>query len=156
MSEVKNTPEEFVTELGEIMPLSKIYSQLAVNEDTNFDDTEQTMLLISYIELAFGMEFRKINTHEFLNDADKLNAALAHYIRFCCNENENRNFTDKGILFVTFCDYFSMEYHECFKRLSEKLKESIKKAYIVMIGINEYKKKERRLYPQKPKTIFDL
>ena len=214
---VPNTPEQYISENGEITSLSKIYSQLAIPANDNFENIDQDLLLISYIELCYSEELRLLNMKEFLTDTNKLNETFVKLIKFSGSSERmfqnieldqiesiisyftkfskqlnfsfdiksitiditkmnllfvkflisekapqpiinivtRKRFKNIGKLFIAFCDYFDMPYHDVFIKLHDKLKTALKNSYRNIIGINEYKKLEKRLDPDKIKTLFD-
>jgi len=152
--DVSNTPEIYVTELGEITNLSDIYRQIAVEPNPNFDDTEQKDMLVTFITECYDKEFLMIDSEILVRDVNKLNLSFVKYVKY--SAEEPRNFKNVSAMFIAYCDFFNIPYHACYKNLHDKLKTLILNGYKRMIGMKEFNKVEKRLNPNKVQTLFDL
>lgn len=151
---IKNEPEEFISETGEVTKLESIYRQISVEMDSNFDDKEEKDLYGSYIASAFDKKFLLIDSETLVKDVNILNQSFVKLIKHI--HSEDPKFRDVAKLFIFYCDYFNIQYNQTYVGLSYKIQELIKTGYKKIIGEEKFKKIERRLIPNKPLTLFDL
>jgi hypothetical protein len=132
--------------------LSSIYRQIAVLPARDFDTEQKDVRLLELLEGALTKEQLMMPSEELIGDDNRLNLTFVTYIKHCAKDGN----LDVAMEFCTFCDYFLLDYSKAFTKLHDKLKALVTRGYKHMIGVNEYKKLERRLNPNKPKTLMEI
>lgn len=120
--------------------LSNIYIKLSISEDTNFEDKNNNCLVIDIIEKIFTKKHLQIETKLLQEDSMLLNNMYLTLIKSC---GECR-FKKPAIIFISFCDYFDLEYNKTFLLLHDKLQMIIKINTKMLIGDVNYQKKQRQ------------
>lgn len=127
--------------------MKSVYEHISVSPDTNFDLNELTEIIYKSIEETFGESFVKSEETANLLVEDKvfINDKFTQYLRYLISKDikKSTNYNlSIGMMFVMFCDYFSIDYNKSFLLLHQNIQEKIKKSLIKMIGIKEFKKYE--------------
>lgn len=127
--------------------MKSVYEHISVSLDTNFDFNELTNIIYKSIEETFGESFVKSEetTDLLLQDKVFINDKFTQYLRYLISKDIKKLTNcdvSIGVMFVMFCDYFSIDYNKSFLLLHQNIQEKIKKSLIKMIGIKEYKKYE--------------
>lgn len=151
--ETPNQPTQ-QEELYSQTELSSIYKQISIEPNTNFDESEELKFLENCINKCFYTEFKHIETKVLISDINKLNQNLALLIHFC---NNNYKYKNVSKIFIAYCDYFDLDYHDCYTKLHEKLQTLIRCGFIKLIGgIKNFTKIKNKLNPSTITTLFDL
>lgn len=138
----------------ESLDLQKIYMQLSVSDNTNFDGLNEERFVMECITQCFNKEFLMIETTDLLSDVNKMNVKFVELIKFC----RDKKFIKVHIMFCVYCDYFNLPVAVCFVGLHEKLQNLIKLGYRRMVGESTWNAMMRK-FSEKPTgqpSLFDL
>lgn len=140
----------------EALDLQGIYQQLASADKTNFDQTNDDVFALQCLEACFDQKSKLQDSDELLKSPVKFNNEFIKLVKFA----QDKNFKKIHILFITFCDYYNIDYSRSFQTLHEKLQKLVKVGYAKMIGRDTYQRM-RRKYSSAPMqgthaTLFDL
>lgn len=134
--------------------LSSIYLKLSLEIDVDFSERDESKFIIDSMEACYDAEFKKIESKILVRDINVLNLSFVKLIHYC---NKNYNYKNITKLFLSYCDYFDLDYHQVFSNLHEKLQELIKRGFIKMIGgIKNFNRLKNKYNPENAFTLFDL
>lgn len=134
--------------------MSNIYMKLSSAEKIFFDSAEEFDIVEDCICKCFEKEFLMIETKTLQDNQNILNNNFVKLMKFC---NENYKYKKVGIIFVEFCDYFSLDYNKTFLLLHEKLQILIENSTKCMIGKKCYDSyKRKQCSGVQITTLFDL
>lgn len=146
--------EENNAEIQHQTSLSEIILKISVSDRFDFDEREEEIFLQTCIDKCYSQEFKMIESKELIRDINKLNIEFVNLIHYC---NNNYKYKNVSKMFISFCDYFDIEYNKTYISLHQKIQELIKSGFINMIGgISAYTKLKNKIDPTQVKTLFDL
>lgn len=134
--------DEYTTDFSSLTQneMSQVYSKLSVS--ANFDNCDDNAIcnkMLDTIESLFDKDFLQINTEELQKNGVLLNVNLAKLI----NEIRNKQkIQDIGLIFISFCDYFALDYSLTFNELHPKIQNAIKFYCKKIVGATTYSKME--------------
>ncbi len=132
--------------------ITNIYSKLSIEDNSDFDSKEEVIFVQSCIEECYDKEFKQIDTKILQENDELINVTFVNLLKNCID----KKFKKVGQIFLTYCDYFDLDYNITFKKLHEKLQSLIKISCKNLIGGNCYKKYMNKLNPNPVNTLFDL
>lgn len=134
--------------------LTDIYMKISVSDESNFEERYETKLLSDALSNCFDNKFLMIDSLMLVKDINQLNMTFVKYIKHC---QETHNYKRCGKLFISYCDYFDLDYNRCYINLHDKLRELIRKDLIRMVGgLAKFTKIKNKLSPDSITTLFDL
>lgn len=138
--------------------MRNVYMKLSCTDDISFDEKQESLFIVSLIELLFDDDTLKIETKLLQADTNKINTCFAILIKSCFNEN---NFKKPGIIFIGFCDYFDLDYTKTYVQLHDKLKFLVEHNTKTLLGNKRYQKHKIKASQTKHgvdriTTLFDL
>lgn len=134
--------------------ISSINKAISIDDNSNFDETNELQFLENCITNCYNQEFRLIESKILQQDVNLLNNSFVKLVHHC-----NNNFKYKNVskMFIAYCDYFNLDYHSVYKVLHEKLQTLIKNGLIKMLGsLKRFTKLKNKYNPQNITTLFDL
>jgi hypothetical protein len=135
--------------------LQNIYTKLSITEDSIYFDFQADINFISdCMGLIYDSNFLKIETKELQNDRLLINTKLAQLIKHLV---ANHNFRKIGFIFITFCDYFDLDYTKTYSQLQDKLKSLVELSTKNMVGNKRFQKLQLKANNGiQITTLFDL
>lgn len=123
---------------------------------TSNDESQNKSLLFDYINISeevYDIVISVVGETKFTKDKSKNNSLLyeqvnknfSNIIREIRKDERKKKFPGIiGIAFIQFSEYIELEYYDVFHVMNVKFQEFIKKELINSIGIDSYRRAERR------------
>lgn len=142
----------------DISSLADIKMQLSV--ESNFEEfeksTETEFLYETFTEYLnsgnFIEKFELDDLKNFQKDMVKINNVYVGFYKLL----KEKGYSNVGISFIVFCDYFNLSYERTYKLLHPKIQLGIEKYLRNKIGNVAYNKTKEKFMPDAGKNIFDL
>ena len=145
-----NNAEENIRE--NLIDLQSAYKSLSHIDDIDFMTRNEISMINKSIEKTFSEDFLKIDTKELQNEDNLLNIRFIELIKFCAK----LNYKNPHIIFITFCDYFDLEYNKTYQKLHEKLQLIIRNGSKKLLGDVYKKHRDNHENTRQFRNLFDL
>lgn len=134
--------------------ITSIYAKLSVDDDFDFDAKEEAKFVEDCIDKCYDCDFKLILTEDLQENDELINKTFVELLKMCVE----KNFKKVGQIYISYCDYFDLEYDKTFNKLHEKLQKLIKNATKILIGNSTYSKYVKKSNIHKPpvRTLFDM
>lgn len=143
--------------------MAGIYMTLSEPCADNIDVIGYFTFINASIEECFDKEFLQIESDSLLQNPNLIATKLIELFKYIFNGSRDKEFRIGkraiGYVFIGFCDYFSINNHQTFLGLPNKLQLMIKKSASSICGNEIYKQVERKALGHqniKVTSIFDL
>lgn len=158
-----NSPQPEQEVIISNVELSSIYKATSIEDNSDFDEKTELEFIDECIEKCYSQDniasihsekFLLIDSKKLQNDVTLLNISFVKLVHFC---NQNYKYKNVTKMFISYCDYFNLDYHLVYKVLHNKLQTLIKNGFIKMLGgIKKFNALDNKLNPNKITTLFDL
>jgi hypothetical protein len=126
-----NDNESYIT-IDFFNSTENIFIKLSIGPENEFFElTDINEKLIKSFEKIFNKEFLLISTENLQKDDILINNS---FVKFLKNSGENLHYKKVGIIFITYCDYFDLNYNKTFLLMNQKIQQLIKNSLKNMIG----------------------
>jgi hypothetical protein len=153
----KFEPDQEPEILSELQ-LTNIYMSLSEEIDIDFDIQEIKQKIYKIFEIIYTKDFLLKDTDDIQRDQHLINNSFVSLIK----ETNKIKYTNYGMIFLIFCDYFSLDENKTYLMMHEKIRLIIEKSSEKLIGKKIYKKIKDKVNAEHPHagikivSIFDL